>query len=186
MRQRFSFSGVYTIPGMTSGVGKVLTSGWEVSSIMAIQTGTPFWVHNTNPPTAAVNPGDYNLDGLNWDVPDSPSQSFSGSYSKSDYKKGIFTAADFPAPTGGQEGNLKRNIYRNPGLVQIDASLLKNNHLPWLGEQGNLQFRFDFLNLFNLVNLGPVNADMANGNTFGTVTTALAARQIQLGIRVSF
>jgi len=186
VRQRFSFSGVYTIPGMTSGVGKVLTSGWAVSSIMAIQTGTPFWVHNTNPPTAAVNPGDYNLDGLNWDVPDTPSQSFSGSYSTSDYKKGIFTTADFPAPTGGQEGNLKRNIYRNPGLVQIDASLLKNNHLPWLGEQGNLQFRFDFLNLFNHVNLGPVNADMANGNTFGAVTTALAARQIQLGIRVSF
>jgi len=186
VRQRFSFSGVYTIPGMTSGVGKVLTGGWELSSIMAIQSGTPFWVHSTNPPTAAVNPGDYNLDGVNWDVPDTPSRNFTGSYSGPQYKKGIFTAADFPAPAAGQEGNLKRNIYRNPGLVQIDASLLKNNHLPWLGEAGNLQFRFDFLNLFNKVNLGPVNADIANGNLFGKVSTALAARQIQLGIRVSF
>ena len=185
VRQRFSLSGVYTIPGMNSGVGKVLTGGWELSSIMAIQTGTPFWVYNTNAPTAAVHPGDYNLDGLNWDIPDAPTQNFTGSHSKSSYKNGIFIADDFPAPPAGQEGNLKRNIYRNPGLVQIDASLLKNNHLPWLGEQGNLQFRFDFLNLFNTVNLGPVHGDMANGQ-FGQATTALAARQIQLGIRISF
>jgi len=186
VRQRFSFSGVYLVPGLKSGVGRVLTGGWELSSIIALQTGTPFWVYNTNPPTAAVNPGDYNLDGLNWDIPNAPAQDFSGSHSKSSYKKGIFSASDFPAPAAGQEGNLKRNTFRNPGLGQYDASLLKNNPLPWLGEQSNLQFRFDFLNLFNRVNLGPVNADMSNGNLFGKSSTALAARQIQLGIRVSF
>jgi len=186
VRQRFSFSGLYQVPGLKSGVGKVLTSGWELSSIIAIQTGTPFWVHNTNPPTAAVNPGDYNRDGLNWDIPNAPAQNFTGSHSRSTYRNGIFTASDFPAPTIGEQGNLERNIYRNPGLSQVDASLLKNNHLPWLGEESNLQFLFDFLNLFNHVNLGPVNADMANGNLFGKATTALGARQIQLGIRVSF
>jgi hypothetical protein len=58
---------------------------------------------------------------------------------------------------------LRRNIYRNAGLVQVDASLMKNNHLPWIGEQGNLQFRFDFINLFNHTNLGPVDANMADG-----------------------
>ncbi|HYK34980.1 TonB-dependent receptor [Alloacidobacterium sp.] len=186
VRQRFSLSGLYVIPGLQSGIGRVLTSGWELSSIMALQSGTPFWVYNTNPPTAAVNPGDYNLDGLNWDIPNAPAKDFTGSHGRSSYKNGIFTATDFPAPATGQEGSLKRNIYRNPGLTQIDASLLKNTHLPWLGEQSNLQFRFDFLNLFNHPNLGPVNADMANSNLFGTVSTALAARQIQLGIRVSF
>jgi hypothetical protein len=186
VRHRFSFSGVYEIPGMSSGVGKVLTAGWALSSIIAIQTGTPFWVFNTNPPTAAVHPGDYNRDGLNWDVPDTPARDFTGSHGRSTYKNGIFTPADFPAPPVGQQGDLKRNIYRNPGLTQVDATLLKNNHLPRLGEQGNLQFRFDFLNLFNHVNLGPVNADMSNGNLFGKASTALAARQIQLGIRLSF
>jgi len=186
VRNRFSFSGVYQAPGLTTGVGKVLTSGWELSSIIAIQGGTPFWVHNTNPPTAAVNPGDYNRDGLNWDIPNMPTQDFTGSHSRSTYRNGIFTPADFPVPSIGQQGNLQRNIYRNPGLTQIDASLLKNNHLPWLGEDGNLQFRFDFLNLFNHVNLGPVNADMANASLFVKTTTVLAARQIQLGVRVSF
>jgi hypothetical protein len=63
--------------------------------------------------------------------------------------------------------------------------MLKNTHIPWLGEQGTLQFRFDFLNLFNHVNLGSVDNFMGDAN-FGKVTSALSARQIQLGARVSF
>ncbi|MGA7294384.1 MAG: TonB-dependent receptor [Terriglobales bacterium] len=185
VRQRFSFSGAYTIPGFQDGVAKVLTSGWELSSIIAVQTGTPFWVYNTNAPTAPVNPGDYNLDGNNWDVPDTPTTNYTGSHSRSSYINGIFNAGDFPVPAAGTEGNEPRNIYRNPGYFQVDASLLKNNHLPWLGDQGNLQFRFDFLNLFNHGNLGPVDDDMADGQ-FGQVHTALAGRALQLGLRVAF
>jgi hypothetical protein len=70
-------------------------------------------------------------------------------------------------------------------MVQVDASVLKNNHIPWFGEQGNLQLRFDFLNLFNIVNLGAVDPNMADG-TFGRVTSALNSRHIQVGARVSF
>lgn len=64
-------------------------------------------------------------------------------------------------------------------------TVTENNHLPWLGEQGNLQFRFDFLNVFNHVNLGSVDANLADA-TFGRVTSALSPRQIQLGLRISF
>jgi hypothetical protein len=73
-------------------------------------------------------------------------------------------------------------------MFQADASLFKNNRLPWLGEQGNLQLRFDFLNLFNHGNLGDVDPNMADG-TFGKVTGTLNpydARKIELGLRVSF
>jgi hypothetical protein len=85
----------------------------------------------------------------------------------------------------GQQGNERRNLFRNPGLVQVDASLLKNNHVPWLGEQGNMQLRIDFLNLFNHPNLGTVDGNMGDPG-FGKVATALNARQMQLGIRISF
>lgn len=57
--------------------------------------------------------------------------------------------------------------------------MLKNNRLPWLGEQGNLQFRFDFLNVLNRVNLGSVDNNMSDGTSFGKVNSALSARQIQ-------
>lgn len=182
MRQRFSFSGTYTLPGLHSGFAKVLTSGWELSSIAVAQSGTPFWVINNLPLSAG---GDYNQDGNNWDIPMTPSSNFTGSHSRQQFTNGLFTVADFPAPTPGTEGNLARNIYNNPGLVQIDASMLKNSHLPWLGEGGNLQFRFDFLNVLNHVNLGQVHNYMADP-LFGKVTSALSARQIQLGVRLSF
>jgi hypothetical protein len=226
VRQRFSFSGSYTLPGVGNGFAKVLTGGWELSSIVAIQTGTPFWVidnrslsvmcsddgtlngtslgpcpsgpttldivtavsptaTNPNGYVLAPNSGDYNLDGTSYDVPMAPSQNFTGSHSRSAYINGLFKASDFPQAAVGTEGNLRRNIYRNPGLVQVDASLLKNNRLPWIGEQGNLQLRFDFINLFNHTNLGPVDANIADGG-FGSVHTVLPSRQIQLGLRISF
>jgi len=182
VRQRFSFSGLYTLPGLRNGIGKVLTSGWEVSSIMAIQTGTPFWVIDNR---SLSGGGDYNADGNNFDIPMAPAQNFTGSHSRQAYINGLFTTADFPAPPAGTEGDLKRNIYRNPGLFQWDASVLKNNHIPWIGEQGNLQFRFDFLNVVNHGNLGGVDPYLGDAN-FGKVRTALGARQLQLGLRVSF
>jgi hypothetical protein len=185
VRQRFAFSEVYNIPGVGNGVVGVLTRGWAVSGLGVIQSGTPYWVFNTNNFLAQENPGDYNMDGTNWDVPSAPSQNFTGSHSRQAYKTGIFTQADFPVPTPGTEGNLPRNIYRNPGFIEFDASVLKNNHISKLGEAGNIQFRFDFLNLFNHVNLGPVNDNMAASN-FGTVTTSLPARQLQLGLRLEF
>jgi hypothetical protein len=227
VRQRFSFSGSYTLPGYGNGFLKILTGGWEASTIIAAQTGTPFWVTDnrsgnilcsdngtldgtqaacplgvpnsgvqpvtgqsptvTNPNgyVLAPNVGDYNLDGTGYDVPNLPTTNYTGSHSRSAYLHGLFTAADFPTPAIGTEGNEPRNIYRNPGMVQVDASLLKNNHLPWIGEQGNLQLRFDFINLFNHPNLGQVDPNMGDA-AFGTVTTALPSRQLQLGIKVSF
>ena len=52
--------------------------------------------------------------------------------SLSAYKNGLFTASDFPAPAPGTEGKIPRNCYRNPGMVNVDASLAKNTHLPWV------------------------------------------------------
>jgi hypothetical protein len=225
VRNRFSFSGSYTLPGLSSGVAKLLTGGWEASSIIAFQTGTPFWVIDNRPlqvmcsdngtqdnsavpcPSGATalkvvtgvspsisNPngyvlapgsGDYNLDGTGYDVPMAPSQNFTGSHSKSAYINGLFIPSDFPQPAVGTEGNLARNIYRNPGMFQFDASILKNNRVPWIGEQGNLQLRIDFINLPNHPNLGPVDFFMGDPG-FAKSSTALPARQLQLGLRLSF
>jgi hypothetical protein len=214
VRQRLSFSGLYTIPGLKTGIGRVLTGGWEASAIVAVQTGTPFWVIDNRPPDVmcdqggtptpcssagagspvivpnviAPDGGDYNLDGVNYDIPNKATQDFTGSHSRSAYKNGLFTVPAFPQAPQGTQGNEPRNIYRNPGMFQADASLFKNNHLPWLGEQGNLQLRFDFLNLFNHGNLGNVDPYMGDSN-FGKVTSTLNpfdARKIELGVRISF
>src|SRR5260370_15336368 len=49
VRQRFSLSGSCTLPGLRSGIGRVITSGWELTSIAAIQSGTPFLVVCSGP-----------------------------------------------------------------------------------------------------------------------------------------
>ncbi|MGC9970300.1 MAG: TonB-dependent receptor [Bryobacteraceae bacterium] len=182
VRNRFSFSGVYTVPGMKSGIGKALTSGWAVSVISAIQSGTPFWVYTSAPYGAG---GDYNADGVNFDIPNASSGYCGGSYGEQNYLSGLFPAGTFTAPPPGTEGNVKRNGCRNPGLIGVDASVLKNTHIPGLGEQGSLQLRFDFVNVLNRVNLTGVDPNLADA-TFGRSTSTLNPRTIQLGVRISF
>jgi len=182
VRQRFSFSGLYNIPGMKSGFGKAVTDGWEISTLAAIQTGTPFWVVCSGGSTC-----DYNNDGTIYDIPNAPSTDYTGSHSRDQFKAGLFPGSAFGVPTAGTNGDLKRNIYRNPPYFQVDASVLKNTHVPWLGDAGNFQLRFEFLNLFNVVNLGPVDGNLADAtSTFGKATTALQARQIELAARIAF
>lgn len=181
VRNRFSFSGVYNIPGLKSGIGRVLTGGWEVSVISAIQSGTPFWVFTTAPYPA----GDYNADGTDFDIPNAPANYCSGSYGEQNYINGLFPASLFSSPAAGSEGNVKRNSCRNPGLVEVDASVLKNNRIRWLGEGGNLQFRFDFENVLNHVNLTAVDPNLSDA-TFGRSVSTLEPRTIQLGVRLSF
>ena len=182
VRNRFSFGGVYTVPGLKNGIGKTLTSGWEVSLISAIQSGTPFWVYTSAPYGAG---GDYNADGVNFDIPNAATNYCAGSYGESSYLTGLFPTSAFTAPAAGTEGNLKRNSCRNPGLIEFDSSVLKNTHIPKLGEQGILQIRFDFVNVINHVNLTGVDPNLADA-TFGRSTSQLNPRTIQLGARISF
>ena len=182
VRNHFSFSSVYTVPGLRSGIGKALTSGWEVSLLGVVQSGTPFWVYTSAPYGAG---GDYNADGVNFDIPNAPGNYCAGSYGEQQYLGGVFPASLFTAPQAGTEGNTKRNSCRNPGLVSFDGSVLKNTHVPWLGEVGALQLRFDFVNVLNHVNLTGVDPNLADA-TFGRSVSALNPRTIQLGVRVSF
>lgn len=70
-------------------------------------------------------------------------------------------------------------------MVEVDASVLKNTAIKWLGEKGSLQLRFDFENILNKVNLTGFDPDLADSQ-FGKATAALLPRTIQLGARFAF
>ncbi len=197
-RHRFSLSGLYDIPAPrgSSKAVKGILGGWEVTSVWVFQSGAPFSVRSqasfqpTLDATGNViglepGSGDFNADGNNWDFPNAPSKDFSGSHSRQEFIGGLFTAADFPLPSPGTEGNLARHAFRNPGLLNIDMGLIKNNPLPFFGERGNLQLRFDFFNILNRVNLRNVDGNLSSG-TFGRSTSTWNARFIQLGARIIF
>lgn len=77
-----------------------------------------------------------------------------------------------------------------PGIINIDMSLIKNIHI-W--ERVSLQIRTEAMNMTNHVNLGMPGTAFspgANGlnasSTFGTITSAAAARILQFGAKVVF
>lgn len=153
----------------------------------------PFNSERSNCLLRAIS-GDYHADGSSWAVPNVPTNNsqFTGSHSRSTYINGVFgnpatgaAQAVFPVPAEGTDGNEPRNNYRNPELIQWDASVIKNNPIESIGPSGNLQLRFDFLNLPNHVNLSTVDPNMAD-STLGKVTSALQSRQLQLGVRLAF
>ena len=79
-------------------------------------------------------------------------------------------------------GNLGRNTFSAPGLLNFDFSLLKT--IP-MGEVGQLQFRTEFFNLFNTPPLGFPSSTLTN-STVGRILGAGSSRQIQFSPRYSF
>lgn len=199
VRQRLSFSLLYRVPEPSFGSTFLnrLLGGWQVGNLTILQSGTPFSVFCTQsfiPVRDAQgrivgNRGcDYNGDGLNYDVPHEASfgNSLRG-LRRSAYIAGIFTASDFPVPGLGQQGTLGRNTFIGPGYANTDFSLIKNARMPWVlgGDGANLQFRVEFFNLFNRVNLSRMTGNLASPQ-FGRATSTFPARNIQFAFRISF
>ena len=93
-----------------------------------------------------------------------------------------FDTSAFVDPVVGRYGNAGEGIIRGPGLVNWDVSLFKNAKIT---EKKTLQFRFEFFNAFNNVNLNnPANS--TGSARFGAVSGAGLAREIQVGLKFLF
>lgn len=190
--RRLSFSTLWRVPhvGGNSSLTNVVLNGWQLSNITILQKGSPFTVFcGASFPTC-----DYNADGTNNDRPDVVSGVPTGGFSEKQFlDAGVFdcTAARcgnlFPAPAAGTIGNLGRNSFVGPGYVNTDFSAAKRTHIPWfVGQEGaEVEFRAEFFNVFNKVNLTGVNSDI-NGGAFGLASGAFPARDIQFGLRIEF
>ena len=94
------------------------------------------------------------------------------------------SALQIPTDVTHPFGNVGRNTGRGYALYQLDFSLQKQFPLP--GESRRLEFRGEFFNALNKVNLGMPDR-FVNTLQFGTITeAAIPGRQIQLGARFSF
>jgi|ERR1700723_3088116 len=115
---------------------------------------------NRNAGARGTSLGANNLDGSNSDVLDMTILNLTGRLSRRKYEDG-WVVAGFPAPAPGREGSEPPTISPDPGMVQIDASMVKFNQLAHMGGQPNLQFCLDFINQLNQLNLGPVSPALA-------------------------
>jgi hypothetical protein len=184
IRHRFVANFLWEIPVMkdqSGALGQIL-GGWQLGGILAIQGGLPFAVVNGGRFPA----GDYNADAQEGDRPDTPSfgNTFSDTPSTSEFIDGVFQTGDFPTPAAGSTGDLGRNTFTGPAFQTLDLSLLKNFRLP-MSEDSRLQFRAEFFNLLNRVNLFLPNINL-NGSSFGKSTQAFDAREIQFALKFLF
>ncbi len=195
VRNKLALSILYDTPKIHGNKILSFLSTWELGAITILQSGTPFNVYCSSPfspvlsasGTVIGNTGcDYNADGFNWDRPSAPSfGGYLGGMSRQQYLNGMFPASAFPLPAPGQDGNLGRNMYFGPGYANTNFNVVKHFPLPFLGEQGKLDFRAEFFNLFNRVNLSSIQGDLSSSQ-FGRATTALGARNVQFGLRLAF
>ena len=205
IRNHVSASGVYRLPTPFRNhlVSRVALGGWELGVTAIFESGLPYWIVNTsgfNPIRDAAGnvtgyrplSGDYNADGVNFDLPNVPA-GLPAKFDRSMFLganggRAALNAADFTAPPVGTEGNSPRNAYRQQGVIQLNSSVIKNNKLPWLGEAANLQLKFEFFNVINRVNLGGINTNPGDPN-FGRILGQngnAGPRVIQIGARVAF
>jgi hypothetical protein len=94
-----------------------------------------------------------------------------------------FSPAAFATPATGTFGNAGRNVIVAPGSAAVNAGLFKNFPLP-PREGMKLQFRSEFFNVLNRVNLGSPNVTF--GSSMGRITSAGSPRVLQFAMKLLF
>lgn len=151
-----------------------ILGGWETTGILQVQSGFPFTVRSGV---------DNSLNGQSLDTADLVGQPGLTSGSRGDKVDRWFNIGAYAVNAIGTVGNVGINTLRGPGLWTFDLGAYKNFRF---GESYQLQFRFEFFNLFNNVNLGtPVSTVTAGG--FGRIlSTSTPPRVIELGLKFRF
>ncbi len=173
---RFVFSGIYDLPKFYKGdslLAREAVNGWELASVLTLQSGTPFSVL-TNA-TAFVQARADLVPGCN------PALHGSVESRLNEY----FNTACFTQATAvGDFGTSGRNILRGPDQQNVDISIIK--YFP-VAEPVKLEFRSEFFNAFNLVSFAnPLNIVQSPATVGQIVTTTTGPRVIQFALKLNF
>jgi hypothetical protein len=176
--QRFVVSFDYQLPiGRNRAFGKNMNrildgaiGGWELSSTISAQTGAPLQVTNAN--------------GTMWDGSQQRPDLIGnpcGSGSVFSRLNGYFNVNAFSAPddfTFGSAGRFLSTCF-GPGSFTQDASLVKNFNIR---ERKYVQLRLEAYAVSNHPQWGNPNTSYG-GTTFGQITSASGARNLQVALK---
>jgi hypothetical protein len=184
-----AFTTNYTVdlPGDNlSGVAGHILGGWQLGGIVTAASGEQITIIMTYDNadmaagTLAVQRPD-RVPGVPLIATDRPDKS-----------RGYINLEAITPPRAGYLGDLSRGPVEGPGRFTADLSLVKK--VPLGGDANReLQFRAEFFNIFNNVNLGRIGTRSFTssrggttgsfGNFRGTVDTS---RQVQFALKISF
>jgi hypothetical protein len=156
-----------------------VVGGWQASTIVSTRTGFPLAVYGS---------GDFSGTGSRGPRPNCGVQTvYKRSHPAAVLSNGLewMSPSGYSDPAPGTFGNCPAQgpVY-GPGYFDADIGLMKNFHFT---EGTYLQFRTDFLNAFNNVNLGMTNTSYnVTSTTFGDISTSQPARNIQFALKFYF
>jgi len=162
-----------------TGAEGAVVKGWSLSAIMHYQAGSPLTATNS---VTVGNSGITSIGRRAAFVPNVPVQ-FSGTCGNPKAVCWVNPAAFMPESQFGA-GDAPTNNILGPAFYQWDMSLRKTFGLHREGT--NLEFRVDAFNAFNQTNWNAPTTNNVGSGTFGQITTALPARILQFGGKISF
>ena len=181
VRHRLVTSAIWDLPfgkgrqmNIENPVANAVAGGWQMSSIVTLQTGFAATV---------ANGLDTSNTGAFFDRPNATGQEVDLPRGQQDPQR-FFNTGAFAVQAAGTHGNVGRNTLTTPGIIGWDFSLLKNFNLK--SETRYLQFRFEAFNFPNHPNWGNPDTNVSSGN-FGRITgTRSNMRQLQFGLKLNF
>ena len=206
-RKRFVISYNYEIPTRwKSGVGGVLTNGWNLSGITTFQSGFPATIGDAGARSYTCD-ASYEYYSC-WDRPNTLSSvaTYNVRTATADNSLGgtrpprgvqnfyYFNPNAFGREDLGTMGNAGRNFFHGPGINNWDLAFRKVTNLH--SERAQLELRFEFFNIWNHAQFAGQSSSQQGVNTnsnsrnFGRDLSAqppgISSRIIQLGAKIIF
>jgi hypothetical protein len=178
-----------------------IAGGWSLSGIFNVHSGFPWTpmvnVNNGNTYCAACGYGSLFPAAYLGGAGTSTNSDAFKTAANSNFPKGgaayFSPTPPYPAFFGTTippSPGVHRNSFNLPGYKAVDMTLAKAFGLPKapiLGESARVELRIDAYNLFNNMNLDPTRiSNNVQASDFGTISAALGARVVTLGVRFSF
>ncbi len=175
----------YDLPvGRGRAVGKdmnravdAVIGGWQASTIINVHSGFPLAVYNATDTSGTGSRGPRPNCGQQQVFGRQPSIGTDGSF------QGYLwmSPSGFSEPAPGTFGNCPaQGPVNGAGFTGTDLGVMKNFHFT---EDKYFQFRGDFLNAFNNVQLGHPNTNFPSSGAFGLINTSQPARNIQFALK---
>ena len=182
---------VYEIPfgrgkkwgGNASGVVNQIAGGWSINPIISVHSGFPLALYDSG-----SAPNNVNSRGQRPNCGAGAGKA-QGRIAQFDPVSGKYTGyqwfdnSPYTATGPEQFGNCPaQGPVRGPGFGDVDLSVQKN--FPFT-ERVRIQFRADFLNAFNRVNLNTPSGSCCGG-TMGLINTSQDPRNIQFALKLYY
>jgi len=174
--RNFKFSNVWEVPKLgLRGAAAKLVDGWMLNSMVTWQSGFATSV-TSGLDNAFTGTGSQRADFLGGTA------SLDSGRSHGEMVARFFDTSKFTANAIGTFGSSGRNNLRGPRFFNTDLGVVKNTKIT---ERVSVQFRSEFFNVLNKVNLRPPTTN-ASSAQFGRITGAADPRILQFALKIVF